>query len=898
MTDNIMQDNVRVYVSDTTWFDIGPYETFNRKLSLDGNKYTIQVGGRQHTIDRVDGPAIIYGHGLREWISEGVLHRADGPACYFEFEDEQFIPLVSYKHWYVNGKRHRENGPAVEYSDGSEEWWVNDQLHREDGPAVTTSMIDQEEYWLNNNQMSKEEWQAATNTSLVKVFFFDEEHNQKGMKEYLSANDLTQFFKTSAHGKMKIETSYGLSTIHCDDGPAIIWADGTREWVVNGQHHREDGPAIEQKVKSGWGSWYKHGKLHRLDGPAEIFCLREGDQYLTYKNWFKEGQLHREDGPAAIIENQEGDVVARQYFKDGLEYDFTGLEEENMKERYFYQLDENVDSEEMALSLAAEELSDAIDVNMNLLHVLDVNGKPALLACNMEAFEEDVFQEDDQWYINGAPYAADKAELNGNLLIHRENDMPAILYADGHLEWLCRGQLHRINGPAVIDNDGSVEWHVEGMLHREDGPARSSEDGHKEYWLFGEQVPEEALDLDVPLKEEEALEQEQWEGEEEKGFEGEVPDSIPIEVNLGDKTAVSVRVKVKNGDMANELLFFDENQYIGYCYRDPDGKYKIKIGEVIDAFIHCDDGPAAEYADGRLAYCIDGVPVNPKVVETKIANRKKDNAQVIVFDENRDPVYVPTVKDLYDKILVIDGEGQIRFQDTGKLLSNKYDTAIVYADNTGHNVINGIGVPASSLCSPVSTTVKTDLLGKKWTHVSGREFRFVHGKASFNKSENFGDYWVFTLQCEEEQQSYDIVLFFNDLQVKYKDLDTIVNTTKMSPQEAFSTSWFAHNFLSSLARQGMTLLANEPVIKSEKQQEYVDKWNKAAPASYEVVLETKTNNPKVEESGFGLPLACLAIAGLTGIATNRKAKKARAHKNNVVAPKAIQKEKAHVAARR
>ena len=40
------------------------------------------------------------------------------------------------KAWYLNGKRHREDGPAVERSNGSKAWYLNDKLHREDGPAV------------------------------------------------------------------------------------------------------------------------------------------------------------------------------------------------------------------------------------------------------------------------------------------------------------------------------------------------------------------------------------------------------------------------------------------------------------------------------------------------------------------------------------------------------------------------------------------------------------------------------------------------------------------------------------------------------------------------------------------------------------------------------------------
>jgi len=28
------------------------------------------------------------------------------------------------KEWYLNGKHHREDGPAVEYSDGTKEWYL------------------------------------------------------------------------------------------------------------------------------------------------------------------------------------------------------------------------------------------------------------------------------------------------------------------------------------------------------------------------------------------------------------------------------------------------------------------------------------------------------------------------------------------------------------------------------------------------------------------------------------------------------------------------------------------------------------------------------------------------------------------------------------------------------
>jgi len=40
------------------------------------------------------------------------------------------------KRWYVNGLRHREDGPAVVYYDGDKEWYKDGKRHRLDGPAV------------------------------------------------------------------------------------------------------------------------------------------------------------------------------------------------------------------------------------------------------------------------------------------------------------------------------------------------------------------------------------------------------------------------------------------------------------------------------------------------------------------------------------------------------------------------------------------------------------------------------------------------------------------------------------------------------------------------------------------------------------------------------------------
>jgi len=54
------------------------------------------------------------------------------------------------KKWWLNGKYHRTDGPAVERSNGTKEWWLNGERHRTDGPAIEWS-DGSKEWWLNGN---------------------------------------------------------------------------------------------------------------------------------------------------------------------------------------------------------------------------------------------------------------------------------------------------------------------------------------------------------------------------------------------------------------------------------------------------------------------------------------------------------------------------------------------------------------------------------------------------------------------------------------------------------------------------------------------------------------------------------------------------------------------------
>ena len=76
------------------------------------------LNGRDH---REDGPAVTYADGTEVWYLNGNIlggewHREDGPA---------YTRTDGYKAWFFEGKRHRTDGPAIIRADGTKEWYLN-----------------------------------------------------------------------------------------------------------------------------------------------------------------------------------------------------------------------------------------------------------------------------------------------------------------------------------------------------------------------------------------------------------------------------------------------------------------------------------------------------------------------------------------------------------------------------------------------------------------------------------------------------------------------------------------------------------------------------------------------------------------------------------------------------
>ena len=61
---------------------------------------------------------------------------------------------------------HREDGPAIEWQDGSKFWAINGTNHREDGPAIEWSNGDKS-WYINGKKLSKSEFLQRTAPEIV-----------------------------------------------------------------------------------------------------------------------------------------------------------------------------------------------------------------------------------------------------------------------------------------------------------------------------------------------------------------------------------------------------------------------------------------------------------------------------------------------------------------------------------------------------------------------------------------------------------------------------------------------------------------------------------------------------------------------------------------------------------
>ena len=110
----------------------------------------------------------VYDNGSVEWLLNGKKHREDGPAVTY---------IDGAKYWYINGECHREDGPATITSEGNKTWYKNGKIHREDGPAYEGA--DGSKAWyIGGEELTEEEF----NNHKVKELTMDELEKLLGHK--------------------------------------------------------------------------------------------------------------------------------------------------------------------------------------------------------------------------------------------------------------------------------------------------------------------------------------------------------------------------------------------------------------------------------------------------------------------------------------------------------------------------------------------------------------------------------------------------------------------------------------------------------------------------------------------------------------------------------------------
>ena len=78
------------------------------------------------------------------------------------------INVFGTKEWILpNGSVHREDGPAVEHTNGTKYWYIDNELHREDGPAIEY-MSGHKSWYLNNIQYTEKEHKHKTRSIKLK----------------------------------------------------------------------------------------------------------------------------------------------------------------------------------------------------------------------------------------------------------------------------------------------------------------------------------------------------------------------------------------------------------------------------------------------------------------------------------------------------------------------------------------------------------------------------------------------------------------------------------------------------------------------------------------------------------------------------------------------------------
>lgn len=118
---------------------------------LGNGHYVCKENGVVHAIGK---PAWVTEKGTF-WLVNGKYHREDGPAV---------ERVTGTKEWYKNDLRHREDGPAIEFASGDKHYYQNGKCHRLDGPAIDNA-DGYKDYWVEGKKLSAKAFMGISKTA-------------------------------------------------------------------------------------------------------------------------------------------------------------------------------------------------------------------------------------------------------------------------------------------------------------------------------------------------------------------------------------------------------------------------------------------------------------------------------------------------------------------------------------------------------------------------------------------------------------------------------------------------------------------------------------------------------------------------------------------------------------
>lgn len=234
--------------------------------------------------------------------------------------------------------------------------------------------------------------------------------------------------------------------IHRQDGPAVIYEDGTQEWWLEGRRHRYDGPAIYNPDKK-LSIYIKHGKIENqlstyygssIEMYVEPDKIIEALSKITNISEYIPSKTEKIKNKTCFYEN--GMLVYEIYEKSSQNF-------------YKYGVKHSVKTPAVIDNVNLQEIWYYYGMLHNDKDPAYIHVTPKYTYYMWYQFGRLQSIDDDPAYIKVENKTKNITELShyNKGKLHRENG-PAVIM-ENFKGYYYNGKLHNLNGPAYIQNE-------------------------------------------------------------------------------------------------------------------------------------------------------------------------------------------------------------------------------------------------------------------------------------------------------------------------------------------------------------------------------------------------------------------------------------------------------------